>query len=264
MSEASGAPFPYLDCNMRLGRSGVVRPEHILDAPGLVAEMDYAGIAAALVYHAWSQEWDAPSGNRKLLAEIADQPRLLPCFVALPHATDELGDPEDFAAEVSQRHGAVRLYPKLHQYCLGDWCMGRTLHALADAGVPVLMEMAQFEWDELAHLLRAYPRLNVVVLQTSYRVNRYLFPLFEEFDSLHLETCTYQIMRGIEAVTRKYGPHRLVFGTGLPLTDAGGPIAQIVYAELPEETKALIAGGNLARLLGLDWPMTLPQEGSGA
>ena len=138
--------------------------------------------------------------------------------------------------------------------------MGRTLRALADAGVPVLMEMAQFEWAELADILRRYPRLNVVVLQTSYRVNRYLFPLFEEFSNLYLETCTYQVMRGLEEVTRNYGPHRLVFGTGLPLTDAGGPIAQITYAELDMETKQAIAGGNMARLVGLDWPT----EGSGA
>jgi hypothetical protein len=245
---------------MRVGRAGVVRPEQVLDAPSLVAEMDYAGIDCALVYHAWSQEWDPPGGNRKLLGEIAGQDRMLPCYVGLPHATGELGDLQDFVAEVSRRHGAVRLYPRTHQYCLADWCMGRVLRALADAGVPVLMELAQFDWNELADILRRYPRLNVVVLQTSYRVNRYMFPLFEEFNNLYLETCTYQIMRGIEEVTRKYGPHRLVFGTGLPLTDAGGPIAQVVYAELDHETKQAIAGGNLARLLGLSWPI----EGSGA
>lgn len=260
MSQGRGAPFSYLDVNMRVGRAGVVRPEHILDAPGLLAEMDYAGICAALVYHVWSLEWDPPGGNRKLLAEIAGHDRLFPCYVGLPHATDELGEPEDFAADVSRRHGAVRLFPKAHGYCLSEWAMGRTLSALADAGVPVLLELAQLDWNDLAEMLRSHPRLHVIVLQTSYRLNRYIFPLFEQFDNLHLETCTYQIMRGIEEVTKKYGPHRLIFGTGLPLTDAGGPVAQITYAELPDETKALIAGGNLARLLGLDWPLA----GSGA
>ncbi|NPV48580.1 MAG: amidohydrolase family protein [Armatimonadetes bacterium] len=260
MSVASGTRLKFLDCNMRIGRAGIVRPEHILDAPGLIAEMDYAGIDRALVYHAWSQEWDPAGGNRQLLNEIAGLDRFLPCYVGLPHATGELGDVDDFAAEVSQAHGAVRLYPKAHQYCLAEWCMGPTLHALAEAGVPVLLEMAQFEWNELAEILRHHPRLNVVVLQTSYRVNRYIFPLFQEFDNLYLETCTYQVMRGLEEVTRKYGPHRLVFGTGLPLTDAGGPIAQITYAELDLETKQAIAGGNMARLLGLEWPI----QGSGA
>lgn len=256
MSEASGPPFGYFDCNMRVGRATVIRPEHILDAPGLLAEMDYAGISRALVYHVWAQEWDPTAGNARLLDEIAGHDRLYPCFLGLPHATDELGDPEDFAAQVSQRHGAVRLYPQGHSYCLAEWAMGRTLAALADAGVPVLLELSQFAWNELAEILRNHPRLHVIVLQTSYRLNRYIFPLFEEFENLHLETCTYQIMRGIEEVTNKYGPHRLIFGTGLPLLDAGGPVAQITYAELPLETKALIAGGNLARLLGLDWPPT--------
>ena len=53
-------------------------------------------------------------------------------------------------------------------------------------------------------------------------------------------------------------------GFGISSLCDGGPIAQIVYAEMPDSTKALIAGGNLARLLGLDWPMTSPHEGSGA
>jgi len=260
MSDGNPGALAYFDCNMRIGRPGVVRPEHVLDAAGLLAQMDYAGIARALVFHVWSQEWDPVGGNLKLLEEIEGHERLLPCFVGLPHATGELGDIAEFAADVRRRHGAVRLYPKLHQYSLGQWCMGPTFDALSEAGVPVLLEMAQTGWDELAGLLQRHPRLHVILLLTSYRINRHIFPLFEQFDNLHLETCTYQVMRGLEEVTRKYGPHRLIFGTGLPLLDAGGPVAQITYAELDDDAKQAIAGGNLARLLDLPWP----PEGSGA
>ena len=38
---------------------------------------------------------------------------------------------------------------------------------------------------------------------------------------------------------------------GLPLLDAGGPVAQITYAELDIAVKQAIAGGNMARLLGV-------------
>jgi predicted TIM-barrel fold metal-dependent hydrolase len=178
--------------------------------------------------------------------------RFYPCLVPLPHATQELPSPAALALDLQQRHGAARLYPRAHSYSLGDWCAGELLEDLAEFRIPVLIELAQLEWDELARLLAAYPGLPIILLATSYRVNRFLYPLWEKFDNLYLETATYQIMRGIEDVCRRFGPERLVFGTGLPLLDAGGPIAQITYAELPEEHKKLIAGGTLARLLGLD------------
>ncbi|MDH7570159.1 MAG: amidohydrolase family protein, partial [Armatimonadota bacterium] len=154
---------------------------------------------------------------------------------------------------VKALRGAVRLYPKDHQYVLSDWCAGRLLHALAEARVPALLEMGQTGWEEVASLLRRHPTLPVILLATSYRVDRYLYPLWEQFDNLYLETATYQVMRGIEAVSRRFGAQRLVFGTGLPLLDAGGPIAQVTYADLSLEEKRLIAGGNLARLLGVPW-----------
>ncbi|MBI3948686.1 MAG: amidohydrolase family protein [Armatimonadetes bacterium] len=245
----------FFDCNARVGRAGAVRPEHILDPQRLIGEMDYCGIERALVYHAWAREWDAASGNRKLLEEIEGLDRLAPCFCPLPHATEEMPPPEALAVDLKARRGAARLYPKEHQYVLSEWCCGRLLSALEDAGVPVLLEMAQASWDDIAGVLKAHPRLPVIVLGTSYRIDRYAYPLWERFDNLHVETATYQVMRGIEAVCRRFGPERLVFGTGLPLLDAGGPIAQVMYAELPEREKRLIAGGTLARLLGVEWPV---------
>lgn len=254
MTEPAGdmpKALSFFDCNMRVGRASVVRPEHILDVSGLLAEMDYLGITRALVYHAFAVEWDAPSGNQQLLEEIQGCERLFPCFVMLPHATAEMPPPKALAEQIKQWHGAARVYPKAHQYVLSDWCLGPTLKALADFQIPLLVELAQIEWNELAHILHTYPSLPVILLATSYRINRYIYPLWEKHENLYLEIATYQIMRGLEDVCRRFGPERLVFGTGLPLLDGGGPVAQITYAELPWESKQLIAGANLARLLGV-------------
>lgn len=252
MSNERGIRF--FDCNMRVGRAGVVRPEQILDVAGLRNEMDYFGIERALVYHAFSPEWDAGGGNRKLLEEIGQCGQMYPCFVPLPHATQEMDEPAELAAQLKRLNGAARLYPRAHQYVLSDWCCGPLLTALADFQIPILLELAQVEWNDLAHILEAYPALPVILLATSYRVNRYLYPLWEKHGNLYLEIATYQIMRGIEDVARRFGPERLVFGSGLPLLDAGSAIAQIMYAELPDESKRLMAGATLARLLGVeDW-----------
>lgn len=252
--QVNGRPR-FFDVNARIGRAGAVRPEHILEPRRLLEEMDYCGIERALVFHAWAREWDAPSGNRKLLEEIAGFQRLHPCYCLLPHATAEMPPPEVVAADLKARQGAARLYPKDHQYVLSDWCAGRLLSALEEAGVPVLLEMGQTNWEEIASVLKAHPRLPVILLGTSYRIDRYIYPLWCQYDNLYLEIATYQVMRGLEEVSRRFGAERLVFGTGLPLLDAGGPIAQVMYAELSDRQKALIAGGTLARLLGVPWPL---------
>lgn len=251
MSDSSGGKIQFFDCNMRIGRAGVIRPEHVLDAPGLLSEMEYAGLASALVYHAWALEWDPGGGNAKLAEEIGHCGQFFPCCVALPHATQEMTSPAAFAADLQARHGAARLYPKAHSWSLGEWCAGQLLEALEEFQVPTLIELAQVEWNELAVILADHPRLPVILLATSYRINRSIYPLFEKFENLYLETATFQVMRGIEDVCRRFGPRRLIFGTGLPLLDAGGPIAQVVYAELPDEDKRMIAGDTLAGLLGL-------------
>ena len=46
----------------------------------------------------------------------------------------------------------------------------------------------------------------------------------------------------IEAVCARFGPERIIFGTGLPVREGGGAIAQITYAEVSEEAKAAMAG----------------------
>ena len=252
MSDSSGGKIRFFDCNMRIGRAGVVRPEHILDASGLLNEMEYAGISSALIYHAWALEWDPVGGNARLATEIDQCGWFYPCCVALPHATQELPSPAAFAADLQARRGAARLYPRAHNWSLGEWCAGQLLAALEEFRIPTLIELAQIDWNELAALLADHPQLPVILLATSYRIDRQIYPLFEKHSNLYLETATYQVMRGIEDVCRLFGPQHLVFGTGLPLLDAGGPIAQVMYAELPDEHKRMIAGETLARLLGLD------------
>ena len=103
--------------------------------------------------------------------------------------------------------------------------------------------------EDVAGILKAHPSLNLVLLRTSYRCDRMLYPLFEKYDGLAIEAATYQVTHGIEEVCTRFGAERLLFGTGLPFTEAGPSIAQITYAEISDEEKQLIAGGNLRRLL---------------
>jgi hypothetical protein len=240
----------FFDCNTRIGRSSTPRPEHLTQPSELLEEMDRGGIEQALVCHAWSVEWDANQGNQALLAELAGHERLRPCLAALPPATGEIPSPAGLARQVKAVGGAVRLFPKEHQYVLNDVTCGHMLDVFSAQQVPVLIDVGQTSWPELANLLQRHPALSIVVLGGYYRIDRYLYPLLERFGNLHVESGTYGVHRGIEAICSRFGAERLVFGTDLPVHEVGGPMALVTYAEISLEEKQLIASGNLRRLLG--------------
>ncbi len=240
----------WIDCNARIGRWSNPQPEQFTEAEGLLAEWNRVGIDGGLVYHAWAWEWSPGRGNAKLLEEIAGDPRLRPCLVAIPPATREMEPPAEFAARVRELGGAVRIFPAMHNWRVTDWCAGALFEALADRGVPVLVDINEVGWDGIAGMLEAHPGMPVIVLNFYYRCDRFIFPLMERHEDLHLEANTYGVFEGIEMVCGRFGAERLVFGTNLPELEAGGPMALIAYADISDEDKQKIAGGNLLHLLG--------------
>ncbi len=221
-----------------------------MEVPELLAEMDRAGIERALVRHAWSLEWDAVEGNNAMLGVAANEERISPCLAALPPATRELPPPREWAKAIAEVGGAVRLFPKEHQYLLNDDTVGPLLDALGEEHVPVLVHIGETDWGQLGTLLAQYPAVNFIVLGVYYRVDRYMYPLLERYGNLHVESGTYGPHRGIEAVCERFGAERLIFGTNLPELEVGGSISMVTYANVSDEEKQLIAGGNLSKLLG--------------
>jgi len=249
--ESGGTAISFMDCNCHLGSFEGMEPSHFTQVEELLAEMEHLGIERALVTHHWSSRWSPRLGNEKLDEILQPYENLYPCYVALPPETDEIPPPGEFADAVRAAHGAVRVCPSDHQWRLTDWCAQGLLEALASRAVPVLVQLAHTTWDDVAEVLENHPQLPVIILNTSYRINRTIYPLFARHRNLYLETHTYQIPWGIEDVARRYGAERLIFGTDLPEYDGGCPIAQVMYSPLDDAEKAMIAGGTLQRLLGI-------------
>ncbi len=240
----------WIDCNTRVGTWSNPRPEQFMDVNGLIAAWDRVGIEGGLTSHAWAWEWSPARGNQMLLDETAADPGIRPCFVALPHATHEIAPALRFAQDVRQARGAVRIFPAKQAWSTQDWCAGALFDALQCAGVPLLVDITQAGWDAIAGILAGHPRLPVIVLETFYRVDRMVYPLMERYPLLHLEANTYAPFMGVEAVVANFGAERLIFGTAMPELEAGGPMALVAYADVSDEDRAKIAGGNLLRLLG--------------
>ena len=106
------------------------------------------------------------------------------------------------------------------------------------------------EWDALASLLENFPRLPVLLLETGYRAERYLFPLLHRHSNLYFDSSTYLAHRQLESFVDRFGAGRLVFGSRLPLYTPGAALAVLATARISDEAKLAIAGGTLRQLLG--------------
>ncbi len=235
------------DANVRVGRSGV-HGDLALEAPELLAEMDRFAIRSALVSHFAAVEYDAEEGNCALAEHLNE--RFVPAWAALP-------DPPSIERLTARRPVAVRLLfgVKKHNFSPTAWCAGelfdflqqnQILAVIAHEDLPA---QAGLEWDSLARLLENFPRLRVLLLETGYRADRYLFPLLRRFANLYFDCSTYLAHRQLESFVERWGPDRLVFGSRLPLYTPGAALAVLASARISDQARLAIAGGTLRQLL---------------
>lgn len=221
--------------------------------PGTVADllsrMGRVGIAAAIVGHTRSWLHDPAAGNELVSRLVADQPRLIPAWVMLPPHSGETGRPDAFvAAAVRRGVAAVRLYPADHGYRLDGPDAARMLDALAEAGLPLLLDADQTDWAAVETVARARPRLPVVVGQAGYRSLRVIAGVLSRADNVHIGLANLSSHCGLEWLVGEFGAGRLVFGTGTLFRDPAEAVTRLLWSELDDAAVAAIGGGNLRGL----------------
>jgi len=236
------------DCLARAGVS--MRPplSPILSAEQLLDEMDRHGVDEALV-HSDSAECSSPLvTNEEIAAFCAPHPRLRPVWNILPPQTGEML-PEKLFGEM-RAHGVKTLCacPEENRYLLNALTFGPLFDAMVERKIPLYLKA---DWLQVADILEEFPRLLVVTTGVGvWGQDRYFRPLLESFEGFHVETSAMELDGGIPALVEKYGPRRILFGSGCHRRPMGGPSLLLRSLDLGEEAKGLIAHGNLERLLG--------------
>lgn len=244
------------DCNCWYGiaKSPPTAPaETIAD---VVRELERAGIARALVRNVAIREESPQVGNALTSADAATDERLEPTWGILPPQTGELGDVDEFLQ--AMRAAGVRAlwaYPAKHRYLLNRTTMGGLLEELQDRGVPLFMERREMPgmletYQVAEQVLADFPRLHlIIVAHGSWGEDRLFRPMMARYPNFAVGTSRYELDGGIEDLCATFGPERLLFGTNFPETPMGGPILTLLHANISDEDRELIAGGNLRRIL---------------
>jgi len=246
----------FFDCNCQIGRVGY---PHLLDVSKvnrLLEEMARAGIEEALVYHSVARYGHPPLGNQLLLDEIKGHDNLHPVWVLLPHHTGEMEPPENLMIKMKNNGiKAARVFPgrTFHGFSLDEWCLGDLLSALESVKMPLFLDIETVSWEEIYNLLIKHPNLPLIISNCSYRHNRYLYPLWDKFDHLYVETSWFMGAGTIEDIVKRFGSKRILFGTNLLRYTGTAAVALITYADISHADKVAIASINLERILNEVW-----------
>jgi predicted TIM-barrel fold metal-dependent hydrolase len=252
----------FFDCNAYIGRTSHPEDSLAAGAEELCRDMARIRLNRALVFHKEALN-DPVVGNRLLIEQIAAYPQLSGCAVLAPEASGEFGKIEEyFAYLVRSGIRAIRLFPKIHFYTLKPYVLNGVLEQAAKWQMPVLVDCVDYgrlghmdstwdympDFDGIYELAREWPQVPFLIISPGMTSQRQQYAILQACPNVYLDTSGYSY-RFQENVCARFSAERLLAGSYMPCVDPACMMACVLYAEISEEEKRLIAGGNLERLL---------------
>jgi predicted TIM-barrel fold metal-dependent hydrolase len=257
--DASANGLNVFDFNCMLGPTNTNREPAFRHASQLLREMDRVGISEALVYSSLARFAHPADGNRWLSDVLRNEPRLHACWVGLPPGNDELPEPEKLVEQMqAQNVRALRLLPVAHRFPVLEQTLRPLLKALSSANIPLLLDTDRGGWSEIGENWRGifeiagrHPELKLVLMREGGATARVLYPLWQEYSNIRLDASYIQESGIIEEIVARFGSDKLLFGSAMPKFDAGGPLANLLGAQISDGERAAVAGNNARELLGM-------------
>lgn len=254
-----------LDANAWLGHYPFrAVPGNTPDA--LLRQMDRHGIDRAVVSSLHSVFYtDAHSGNEELARWVRPHlDRFIPCATLNAAFPGWERDLRQCADEWGMR--GLRLFPAHHRYALKSPPCIDLVRAATDRGwhvaIPLRLEdrrqqhwmdaTAEVSLRDIADLACACPEANIVVLEAiGVETSPFVHDpsLVNARVSFEFSRMATVLQRAIPTLLQRLGARRLIFGTGMPLKIPGPAILKLDLLDAPAEVKALLAHGNMERLL---------------
>ena len=242
----------FFDAEAWLGKPAGFPLAQEMSRQGLAGALAEVGITGCCYSHWSGHTVSAQEGNRALLAEAqAAGAGFHAIWTGLPLFPPE-GAPLPGGSDPPPSLCGVRLFPKTHNYPLSAWVVGELCEWLIRHRLPLFVWHEETGWDSLGALASAYPALHIVVETQVRKVFYHLRPLFalmRAFPNVLLETSNLTGIDSVAFAVRAFSAERLLFGSFLPANDPLAAMGMIADADITEEEKRLVAGGNVRRLI---------------
>lgn len=233
-----------------------------------LAIMDSAGVAQAAVIP--GHGYERPAGiadTRRINDEIAAyrdrMPDRFPVAIGVvepQHGDASFGELERLATEL--RVTGVSFHARFQGMSMDDPRIDAYIGAMRELGlVPVLHAMTESVDEALwkvAGIARSHPGTPMLILDafSSFEGTKEASVVAEECPNLLFDTSLSYNFDFIEVFAKRFGAHRVVFGTDLYSPPLGRRIShllgQILESSLSDADKAAILGGNARSLFGVE------------
>ncbi|MEN6627966.1 MAG: TatD family hydrolase [Candidatus Sumerlaeia bacterium] len=241
------------DAHVHIGRNTMFHVD--IDADGLVAIADRAGIDRMMVTEFSALLYDSFEGNELMRKFHRQHPdRIYPYYtVSSPRYGKKVID--ELERYVND-YGFVglKIYSTPPTHLMVDPYMYPLIEKAAQMRIPILSHCNAYECEDVLSRIPEAMLINAHMNGSPQGHGDWQRSIAaaKAFPSLILDTTTSSFDNAmIETAVEELGPERIVYGSDTPLLDPILQIQKVRGAEISDEAKALILGGNIERLLSL-------------
>jgi len=142
-----------------------------------------------------------------------------------------------------------RIHPKNFAAPMYTWLYDWMFDILSESRTPLLVSLQELDLNDAAAVKEKYPELRLIITNTDQWLNRQYIGFCKHFRNVYFDTCNTIEYYGIENMVGLIGADKFLFGTYMPEKEPYDKTFQILFCELSQEEKEMIAHGNFERLV---------------
>jgi len=221
----------------------------------LFPALDASGIDRSVIFDIWQ-----PEGRRSndIVAELVKaHPDRFIGFAYVSPLLPETMVPELERAIDGLGLRAIKLYPPFVCVPFDDEIWFPIYEFADDRELAVLWHTGIEPGSAPKHMAGVAKRFSKMSLVAGHSGNcppmrRQALDVAVDYPNVFLETCsTFRTPGVIEQLVEEAGADRVLFGSDVPLMDPRSQLGKIITADITDEDKRLVLGGNARRLLRL-------------
>jgi uncharacterized protein len=242
-----------IDAHVHIGKASYLGLHATADQ--LLKLADEAGVDRMFCTHLMALFYDMKEGNRALHRILRQHPDRLIGYISIPsgrHGQDAFDEIERGVSDYGMK--GLKIYSTA-ELEISEPCMVETIARAAEYGLPILAHSTPWACEAVAaqvpnaRLIMAHMG-NTAIARGDWN---WAIAAARRYPNIYLDVASSTADLGyVEAAVEAVGPERVIFGSDLPIFDPYLQMLKVTDADIDDEAKRLILGGNIARLANLD------------